>query len=83
MKIIVSTTSRLERFLPAARMDSLAELEAADGATAFDVMEQLGLPEERGYCLILNGHIVPDARRRMTLLANNDELVILPRPIVG
>ena len=83
MRIIVRTTSRLERFLPAGRMDSLVELNAADGATAFDVMELLGLPDERGYCVILNGDIVPDARRRSTALSDNDELTILPRPRVG
>ena len=83
MKIIVRTTSRLERFLPAGRTDSLVELDAADGATVFDVMERLGLPDERGYCLILNGDIVPDARRRSTALSDNDELTILPRPRVG
>jgi sulfur carrier protein ThiS len=83
MRIIVRTTSRLERFLPTGRMDSLVELDAADGATAFDVMEQLGLPDERGYCVILNGDIVPDARRRSTALSDNDELTILPRPRVG
>ncbi len=83
MRIFVRTTSRLERFLPAGRMDSLADLDAADGTTVFDVMEQLRLPDERGYCLILNGDIVPDARRRSTALSDNDELVILPRPRVG
>ena len=83
MRIIVRTTSRLERFLPAGSMNSPAVLDAEDGATAFDVMEQLGLPDERGYCVILNGHIVPDARRRGTPLAEDDELTILPRPRVG
>ncbi len=83
MRIIVRTTSRLERFLPAGSMNSAVVLDAEDGATLFDVMEQLGLPDERGYCLILNGHIVPDARRRGTPLADDDELTILPRPRVG
>jgi sulfur carrier protein ThiS len=83
MKLIVRTTGRLGRFLPADRLGSRAELEAADGTTVFDIVERLGLPDERGYCVILNGQVVPDARRRGTPLADNDELVILPRPIVG
>ena len=61
----------------------IGEAQCLKERIAYDRRSLRSLPDERGYCVILNGDIVPDARRRMTPLADNDELVILPRPRVG
>ncbi len=82
MRITVRTGGLLSQYLPAGSARNQANLELEEGATPFDVMKRLGLPETRTYLVVLNGTLVPKAERERRPLAENDELSILP-PLKG
>jgi sulfur carrier protein ThiS len=81
VKITVKTGGRLRHYLPDGS-GSQCELEVAGGATATAVMEQLGLPGEDQYLVMLNGTVLPLAERGVTALSQNDELGLFP-PLKG
>jgi sulfur carrier protein ThiS len=82
MRITVRTAGVLGQYLPAGGEANRASLEVAPGATAHDVMADLGFPPERSYLVILNGTAIPKAERESRALAEDDELAILP-PLKG
>ena len=82
MRITVRTGGLLSQYLPAGSGRNQANLELEEGATPFDVMRRLGLPETRTYLVVLNGTALPKAERTRRPLAENDELAILP-PLKG
>ncbi len=82
MRISLKTASSLAKYLPAGSIGNRAEFEVADGATALDVMRQLGLPEGASYLVVLNGDNLPKAERADRQLADNDDLAIMP-PLKG
>lgn len=82
MKISFKTAGRLVRFLPPGSQDKTAQLEVAEGATAMDVLRQLGMPEDGSYLMILNGASLPKAERATRALAADDSLAIMP-PLKG
>ncbi len=81
MKITVKTGGLIRRYLPEGSRSPCA-LEVADGATAEAVMRQLGLPAEDQYLVMLNGTVLPIARRGETVLKPDDELGLFP-PLKG
>jgi sulfur carrier protein ThiS len=82
MRITVRTGGVLGQYLPPGGEANQASLEVAPGATAKDVMAELGFPAERTYLVILNGTALPKAERETRALADNDELAVLP-PLTG
>jgi thiamine biosynthesis protein ThiS len=81
LKIRVKTGGLLNRYLPSAN-GNIAEVEVADGATADDVMRQLGFPAEDSYLVSLNGSVVPRAKRAAQGLNEGDQLAVMP-PLKG
>lgn len=81
MKITVKTGGRLRHYLPD-DSGSQCELEVADGATAATIMEQLGLPMDDHYLVMLNGTVLQVDLRGSTVLSENDELGLFP-PLKG
>ncbi len=82
MRINFKTAGRLVRFLPHGSQDKTAALEVAEGATAMDVIRQLGMPEDGSYLVILNGASLPKSERPSRQLAKNDSLSVMP-PLKG
>ena len=82
MRINFKTAGRLVRFLPPGSRDKTAALEVAEGATAIDVIRQLGMPEDGSYLVILNGASLPKSERPSRQLAENDNLSVMP-PLKG
>jgi molybdopterin converting factor small subunit len=78
MKIAVALYATLSRYLPPGSEQRKAVIEARDGATAREIMLQLGIPQEYPHILQVNGkHANPD-----TALTEGDTLAILP-PLAG
>ena len=82
IQIKVKATGLLTKHLPARTQGDEAMVVVPDGATAIDVMRQLGIPPEGSYLLVLNGAVLPVAERPSTRLAENDSLAIMP-PLKG
>jgi len=82
MKITLRTASTLTRFLPADAEGERARLDVPDGATAADVMAQLGFPLDQPYLVTLNGASLPRAEHATRPLAEGDDLAVLP-PLRG
>ena len=82
MQINVKTGGLLRKYLPAGAQGGQTELRVADDATALDVIQQLGLPMEDSYLVMLNGTVLPTAKRGETTLKAGDELGLFP-PLKG
>ncbi len=78
MHIKLKVGGQLRHYLPPGSSGSQTDLETADDATAIDVMNQLGLPAEDSYLVMLNGIVLPTAKRAETALQPNDELGLFP-----
>jgi sulfur carrier protein ThiS len=78
MLIKLKVGGQLRHYLPQGSSGSEIELDIAGGATAIDVMNQLGLPGEDSYLVMLNGTVLPTAKRAETALQSNDELGLFP-----
>ena len=82
MKISVKAGGLLYEYLPADRQGNRADMDVAEGTTAQALLDQLGMPGEGSYLVIINGELVPiDARATRTLSAN-DQVAINP-PLKG
>ena len=82
MKITVKTGGLLYEYLPPERTANRATLEVAEAATPAQVMQDLGLPADGTYLVIVNGELVPVERRGELRLAEGDLLSINP-PLKG
>ena len=80
MKITVRSASVLRDHLPCGR--SPAEIEVAEGASAIDVMNQLGLPLDEPYLVMLNGELLAGEARAGVSLKDGDTLGVFP-PLKG
>ena len=82
MRINFKTAGRLVRFLPPGSADKTAVLDVAEGATTMDVIRQLGMPEDGSYLVVLNGASLPKSERPTRVLAEGDQLSVMP-PLKG
>ncbi|GMQ76093.1 MAG: hypothetical protein BMS9Abin01_1357 [Gammaproteobacteria bacterium] len=82
MKIQFKTGGLFVEHLPAGSSGGMAELEVPDGATPTDVMRQLGMPLDENYLVSLNGAVVVTSERDTRVLAENDQLAVMP-PLKG
>ena len=82
MKITVKATGLYSRALPEERTGNTAALDVRDGATAIDVLAQLGLAADGSYLMVLNGQTLPKSERGGRVLSEGDNLAIMP-PLKG
>jgi sulfur carrier protein ThiS len=82
VKIQFKTGGQFVEHLPAGTPGNTAQLEVAEGATPMDVMRQLGMPAEENYLVSLNGEVVVISDRAARVLAEGDQLAIMP-PLKG
>ncbi len=81
MRISVRTAGLLGRYLPPGSANQAA-IDVAEGATALDVIAQLGMPTAASYLVTLNGQSLPRADRETRALTAGDDLAIMP-PLKG
>lgn len=79
MKVTVKLLATLMRYLPAGAKHNSFELELAAGATAMDVIQQLGIPLEHCDVVTINGQVVPSNERASTALQDAAAVAIMPR----
>ena len=78
MKIEIALYATLSKYLPPGAEQRKAAIAARDGATAREIMTQLGIPQEHPNILLVNGKQAnPDA-----VLQDGDTLAIFP-PLAG
>ncbi len=82
MNVTVKLYALLARYLPPNNQDNTADLVAADGATAMDVIRQLKLPLGHCHLVLVNGNFVVPGERDTRVLQPGDALAIWP-PIAG
>ena len=82
MRITVKTAGLLTAYLPEVGAGNAAVLDVAEAATPRDVIEQLGMPPDASYLVMLNGASVPRAERASRTLAEGDTLAVMP-PLKG
>lgn len=78
MKIEIALYASLSRYLPAGAENRKAVITARDGATAREIMSQLGIPQDHPNILLVSGKQAgPD-----TVLKDGESLAIFP-PLAG
>ncbi len=82
MKITVKLYALLGKYLPPGAANHQAVLEAPEGATAFDVMDQLGVPREACHLVLVNGIFLEPDKRGTEPLSERDALAMWP-PVAG
>ncbi len=78
MKIEIALYATLSRHLPAGAKNRKAMIEVQDGATAKEIMTQLGIPQEHPNILLVNGR----QAHGNTPLKDGEALSIFP-PLAG
>ena len=78
MKIEVVLYATLTQFLPLGAVNRKAAIDVRDGATAQEVMIQLGIPQEYPNILLVNGR----QARPETVLKDGETLAVFP-PLAG
>ncbi len=82
MRVTVKTGGLLYEYLPPERTGNRATLELAEGTTPLALMQQLRLPQDGTYLVIVNDELVPEEQRGERRLAEGDRVSINP-PLKG
>ena len=87
MRVTVRTIARLGGHLPRADspggLNNQIELEVPPDTTPSEIIERLGLSDDRLYLVKVNGRVLPLARHALARLRDKDHLTILPKPKYG
>jgi molybdopterin converting factor small subunit len=78
MKIEIALYASLSRYLPPSAQNRKAVIDVCDGATAGEVLQQLGIPQDHPNILLLNGKQATGG----TALTDGDTLSVFP-PLAG
>ena len=68
----------LVRFKPENAVGNSADIVASDGLTLFNLLQNLGIPEEQRLLVILNGAVIPAEAYKTTSLSDGDDLSLMP-----
>ena len=83
MRVSVKASGLYAKSLPSeGREGNVAPLDIAEGTTALDVLDRLGLARDGSYLMILNGQTLPKSERGERALDEDDLLAIMP-PLKG
>jgi sulfur carrier protein ThiS len=82
MKVELKLYATLTRYLPDGAVDHAAELDVAEGMTPARLIEDMKLPPESCFLVLINGVFVPPEERATRAMSAGDVLAIWP-PIAG
>lgn len=82
MKVELKLYASLSRYLPAGAVDHKAVLDVAEGATPLQLIDEMKLPRESCFLVLVNGVFVPPEERESRAMHEGDALAIWP-PIAG
>ena len=83
VRTIVRLGAHLPRDAPPGGQGTEIELEVPPDTTPSEVIERLGLSDDRLYLVKVNGQVLPLARHALAPLQDRDHLTILPKPKYG
>ncbi len=82
MKVELKLYASLARYLPNGAVDHKAVLDVADGTTPSQLIDDMKLPRESCFLVLVNGVFVPPEERATRAMHEGDALAIWP-PIAG
>ncbi|NNE63394.1 MAG: MoaD/ThiS family protein [Gammaproteobacteria bacterium] len=82
MQVSVKLFGALRQFLPAGSEFNACRLNIDDGARLTDVLQQLPIPDDKPYLVLLNDCKLDKNLYAETEISASDEIVLLP-PIKG
>lgn len=82
MQVSVKLFGALRQFLPAGSDFNACTLTVDEGARLPDVLEQLPIPDDKRYLVLLNDFKLDKDQYAETEISASDEIVLLP-PIKG
>lgn len=82
MQVKVKLYAMLSDYLPPGSERNVGQVEAPDGVTVAQLIEQLNLPAELTHLVLLNGVYVAPEKRAETQVSSDDEFAVFP-PIAG
>ena len=82
MQVSVKLFGALRQFLPAGSDFNACRLTVEDGAHLTDVLQQLPIPDDKRYLVLLNDSKLDKDQYAGTEISASDEIVLLP-PIKG
>lgn len=82
MRVTVKLYATLSDYLPSGSKNNRIDIEVAEQATVFDVLQPFGLPSRLTHLVLVNGVFVPPDERAGKSLENGDVLAVWP-PIAG
>ena len=82
MRVTVKLYATLSDYLPSGSKNNRIDIEVAEQATVFDVLQPFGLPSRLTHLVLVNGVFVPPEARAGTVLNEGDALAVWP-PIAG
>ncbi len=82
MKVELKLYASLSRYLPNGAVDHKAVLDIAEGTTPSQLIDDMKLPRESCFLVLVNGVFVPPEERASREMHEGDALAIWP-PIAG
>lgn len=82
MKVELKLYASLSRYLPKGAVDHKAVLDVAEGTTPLQLIDEMRLPRESCFLVLVNGVFVPPGERESRVMHEGDALAIWP-PIAG
>ncbi len=82
MKVELKLYASLSRYLPNGAVDHKAVLDVAEGTTPSQLIDDMKLPRESCFLVLVNGVFVPPEERASRKMHEGDALAIWP-PIAG
>ena len=79
MKVELKLYASLSRYLPNGAVDHKVVLDVAEGMTPSQLIEDMKLPPESCFLVLVNGVFVPPGERATRAMNPGDALAIWPR----
>lgn len=83
MTVSIKLGSALNDYRPAQETSQTFTLERPAGNTVSDIIVSLNIPDEQMLLVLVNGSIVPKKQRSATILADQDQVSIMPPLYAG
>lgn len=82
MQIELKLFASLATYLPSGVKGNVTEVEVADGATPYQIIDQFKIPREEAFLVMVNGVFVTPEDRDIQNLQESDTLALWP-PVAG